>query len=190
MGVEERPRRQPEGRLIAAVDGFSNTKTPFAIGAAPKGWEGPLPEEYPELTIRVLARPSNPVRLQMIEAYRNGLAKGVGQGWRDAFAVARERFPDVDDASLGRILLLALGLYDSNVYERLRAGEPPDPSDGVPVLVTPYIRGIAETSAHHFGISADELISRILSAWFRTACDMDGKLIKPVALEELNHTGG
>jgi hypothetical protein len=146
-----------------------------------------LSEEYPELTIRVLARPSNPVRKQMVEAYRNGLAKGVGHGWRDAFAVARERFPHVEDASLAKILLLALGLYDSSVYDRLRTGEPPDPGDGVPLLVSPFVYGTAETSARHFGISADELITRVLSAWFRAACDMDGKPVDPVAIEELQH---
>lgn len=147
-----------------------------------------MSEDCPEHTIRVLARPSNPVRLQMVEAYRNGLAKGVGHGWRDAFAVARERFPDVEDDSLAKILLLALGLFGSNAYERLRTGEPPDPGDGLPLIVSPFFYLTANTAARHFGISADELITRVLSAWFQAACDMDGKPVDPVAIEEPHHT--
>lgn len=156
----------------------------------PKPWERRLPEEYPDLAIRVLTVPSNLVRLKLVEAYRNGLAKGAGHGWRprheeSALALARRR-----PVSLTKMLLFALGRFDSNVYERLRVERPPDPGEGAPTLLALNVHARAYAAADHFGISVDGLVSRIASGWLIAACEMDGEPIDPVKLAETENNGG
>lgn len=63
--------------------------------------------------IRVLPSPDHPTRLALLLAYRQGLRTSPAVAWNMALAIARERFPLMSDHQLGRMLLFALGFYES-----------------------------------------------------------------------------
>jgi hypothetical protein len=132
--------------------------------------------------IRVLPSPDHPTRLAFLLAYRQGLLTSPAVAWNMALDMARERFPLMSDHQLGRMLLFALGFYGtSNDFKEMEDGRPPDLSDHMPVLIKSHVAMRLLWAARHFGLTSDELASRVLGAWMEAACDFDGKPLDPSA---------
>lgn len=137
--------------------------------------------DYFHADIRVL-RPDHPTRLAFLLAYRQGLRTSPAVAWNMALDMARERFPLMGDYQRQCMLLFALGLYGApDCSQRMKDGYPPDLSGHMPVLIK---RGVAfrlPDAARHFGLTADDLASRVLGAWIEAACDFDSKPLDPSA---------
>jgi hypothetical protein len=65
--------------------------------------------------------------------------------------------------------------------ERIKSGHPPDLADHMPVLIKGRVEFRLPYAAHHFGLTADELASRLLGAWMEAACDFDANPLDPSA---------
>ena len=124
----------------------------------------------------------HPTRLAFLLAYRHGLREGPAVAWNRALDMARERFPRVGDHQLQCMLLHALGLYGAqDCSQRTRSGHPPDLADHRPVLIKGRMAFRLPYAARHFGLTADELASRLLGAWMEAACDFDANPLDPSA---------
>ncbi len=124
----------------------------------------------------------HPTRLAFLLAYRHGLREGPAVAWNRALDMARERFPRVGDHQLQCMLLLALGMYDiTDCLKRTRSGHPPDLAGHMPVLIEGRLAFRLPFAARHFGLTIDELASRLLGAWMEAACDFDANPLDPSA---------
>ena len=131
-------------------------------------------DDYREQDIKPLVNPGHATRLALMLAYRNGLRTSPAAAWADALAIAGERFPLVEKPRLERMLLFCLGLFGMDAKERLRCSEPPNPEGGLPFLIRGEIGMRLQVAAQHYGLTTEELVSRVLSAWMEAACDVDG----------------
>jgi hypothetical protein len=96
--------------------------------------------------------------------------------------MARERFPRMGDQRLQCMLLHALGLYEApGDFERIKSGHPPDLADHMPVLIKGRVEFRLAYAARHFGLTADELASRLVGAWMEAAYDFDANPLDPSA---------
>ena len=135
--------------------------------------------DYFNADIRILS-PDHPTRLAFLLAYRHGLREGPAVAWNRALDMARERFPRMGDHQLQFMLLLALGMYDvTDCLQRIESGHPPDLADHMPVLIKGRVEFRLPYAARHFGLTADELASRLLGAWMEAACDFDANPLDP-----------
>lgn len=124
--------------------------------------------------IRPLVRPDHQVRTMLVEAYAEGLRTSPEQAWRAALELARERFPGASEQSRRKMLLLTLGLFDSDARRGQASGQ-----DGyLPCLLPPELWMRLCEAAKDFGVHRDELATRVLSAWINAACDFDGRLLE------------
>jgi hypothetical protein len=137
--------------------------------------------DYFNADIRILS-PDHPTRLAFLLAYRHGLREGPAVAWNRALDMARERFPRMGDHQLQCMLLHALGLYGAqDCSQRTKSGHPPDLADHMPVLIKGRMAFRLPDAARHFGLTADELASRLLGAWMEAACDFDANPLDPSA---------
>lgn len=137
--------------------------------------------DYFDANIRVLS-PNHPTRLAFLLAYRHGLREGPAVAWKRALDMARERFPRMGDHQLQCMLLYALGLYGApDCLQQIKDGHPPDLSDHMPVLIKGPVAFRLPNAARHFGLTVDDLASRLLGAWIEAACDFDTKPLDPAA---------
>jgi hypothetical protein len=127
--------------------------------------------DYFNADIRIF-KADHPTRLAFLLAYRDGLREGPAVAWNRALDMARERFPRTGDHQLQCMLLLALGMYDvTDCLQRIESGHPPDLADHLPVLIKGRVEFRLPYAARHFGLTADELASRLVGAWMEAACD-------------------
>lgn len=146
--------------------------------------------DYLDADIRVLISPDHPTRLALLLTYRQGLQTSPAAAWNMALDLARERFPRISDYQLRCMLLLTLGLFGApNDFTRMKTGQPPDLSDHVPVLIKGRVAFRLPGTARHFGLTADDLASRVLGAWIEAACDFDGNPLDPSAHDYLRGDG-
>jgi hypothetical protein len=127
-------------------------------------------DKYSALHIKPLITPDHPARRALLDAYRAGLAEGPAVAWTRAMAM-RDRFPHQGDDYSSRILLLTLGLFSIEDREALKQGRYPNPIGDHRVWTGTRLARAASV----FGLSTDELASRVLEAWVSAACDMDGE---------------
>lgn len=132
-------------------------------------------DEYSTLDIKPLIAPDHPTRRALLDTYRAGLAEGPAAAWTRAMAMMRDRFPHQGEHYSRRILLLTLGLFSIEDREALKQGRYPNPIGDHPVFVGVWTGTRLARAASVFGLSTDELASRVLEAWVSAACDMDGE---------------
>jgi len=72
------------------------------------------------------------------------------------------------------MVLLSLGLFGADGREGPYVDVPPDMEGCMPCLVRPEIGLRLPAAADHFGLTVDDLVSRVLDAWMTAACDFDG----------------
>lgn len=130
-------------------------------------------EDYMIRSIRPWTKPDHPTRLALMLAYRDGLRISPEVAWRTALRIARERFPQVEERYLRRLLLYALGLYGSEDRDRVNEARTPNIEGLMPCWVIHRVSLRLETAARHYGLTIDELVSRVLGGWMEAACDFD-----------------
>ena len=87
----------------------------------------------------------------------------------------RDRFPLQNDRFIAKSLLLTLGLlFSVEDRERFNNGQTPNPLGGFPYYLSNNIGLRISATARSFGLSVDELVNRLVSAWMEAVCDFDG----------------
>jgi hypothetical protein len=118
-----------------------------------------------------------------VDTYRAGLFEAPGSAWKNALAVMGDVCPEETEAARVKILLLSLGFWGFDVdWRDLMASEPLGPDTRWPCLLSGYgTMTRAGTAATAFGMTTDELVSRVFSAWMDAACDFDGSPLDGIA---------
>jgi hypothetical protein len=140
-------------------------------------------ESYTNQSISVLRSP-NPIQMQrIVDTYRAGLMVSPGQAWLNALAVMREYYPNETETYRVKVLLRSLGFWGADFDWRDQTAEVPPNIDGRWPCLISGMGGMmrASTAAEALGITVDDLVSRVLSAWLDAACDFDGKPLDGVA---------
>jgi len=131
-------------------------------------------EDYMVRSIRPWITPDHPTRLALLLAYRDGLRISPQVAWDAALRIARERFPTVEERNLRRMLLYALGLFGAKDRERVDSTKAPNLEGRMPCWIEPRVSLRLGSAARHYGLTIDELVSRVLGGWIEAACDFDG----------------